>query len=59
MKNSDLDTLLNHKKKLEAISQKLKEHKDITPQMNQQLEQLYNTVLERITRIDANYSCYG
>ena len=59
MENLSLKKLEEQREKLADMAERLKECRDIDPQLNLELEQMYNETITRIRLINTSYSFYG
>ena len=59
MKNPALEKLEQQKQKIEEMAEKIKQYQYVDPELNQEIEQMYNEVIARINLIDCiDYSFY-
>lgn len=59
MENPSLKKLEEQRERLAVMAERLKEYRDIDPQLNLELEQIYNEITTRIRLINTSYSFYG
>ena len=59
MENPALKKLEEQKQKIEEMSEKIKQYEYVDPELNQQVEQMYNEITARIRLINTSYSFYS